>query len=203
MRLNSETVNKLYFDPEIVPTFYQWSGYAKDINEFKSCNFLQVEVSDGSTAYICSDENGVGLGDYLANYILKQDVISEMENVYSPGYDYWFFQAWEASLPFYEDLHEWVQKIVEFLIEEQYIFQVRKGNPEYFVFSDLAKYEEQDIPISMATHIEKICEDCLLRFFIEELDDYGPDDVPTGEGGDWAVSILQKAITEWESVEND
>ncbi len=151
------------FKDDEVPTNYQWSGYSKNAEEFKKYNFLLVKEGN-EHIYICSSDNGVGLGDYLSNYIFKQDYIDELESVYSPGCDYWFFQAWEKAEPWYEELDDWVQGIIEMLILRGYIARIDKEDTAFFVFSDLTQYEETAIPRELIEESKKICDKSLRHY---------------------------------------
>lgn len=191
-------LNNVQFDEKDVPTFYQWSGYSKDVGEFKKYNFLRV-INGEKSIFICSSENGVGLGDYLSNYIFNQQFIYDMENVFSPGYDYWFLQAWEKGDPQYDELDYWVQEIVEFLIHKGLIVQIKKNATSYFIFSDLCSFEETPLPNELIEEIEVICRKNLWQHFEDNVDSDSYDVFDCtiqNEAGEWAYSLFQAYIKE-------
>ena len=187
-------LSQLSFNANDVPVNYQWSGYSKDSTEFKKYNFLETSCGE-SIVYICSHDNGVALGDYLSNYIFCQPYMRDMENVLSPGYDYWFFQAWERAEPFFDELDEWVHDVVSYLIANGYVQLVTFADTEFFVISEIVKYETQLLPEKLVIEVEKICEAALLKHFKEYLDENAEEfdeTVMLGDGGEWAESILSK-----------
>ena len=187
-------LSQLSFNANDVPINYQWSGYCKNSTEFKKYNFLETSCED-STVYICSCDNGVALGDYLSNYIFCQPYMHDMENVLSPGYDYWFFQAWERAEPYFDELDEWVHDVVNHLMNNGYINRITCADMEFFIISEIAKYETQVLPEQLVVDVERICETALIKHFndyltenAEELDE----DAMLGDGGEWAAHVLSK-----------
>ena len=186
--------SRLNFNADDVPTNYQWSGYCKDSTEFKKYNFLETSCGD-NTVYICSCDNGVALGDYLSNYIFGQPYMRDMENVLSPGYDYWFFQAWERAEPCFDELDEWVHDVVNYLLTNGYIQQVAFTDTEFFIISKIVKYETQILPERLVVDIERICEAALIKHFNEYLTENAEEfdeDAMLGDGGEWASHILSR-----------
>lgn len=126
-------LSQFSFNANDVPINYQWSGYCKNSTEFKKYNFFETSCED-NTVYICSCDNGVALGDYLSNYIFCQPYMHDMENVLSPGYDYWFFQAWERAEPYFDELDEWVHDVVNHLMNNGYINRITCADMEFFYY---------------------------------------------------------------------
>ena len=186
--------SKLNINENDIPVNYQWSGYVKNVEEYKEYNFLSV-VAGEENIYICSSDNGVALGDYLSNYIFNHQYIYEIENVLSPGYNYWFFQAWERAEPWYDSLDDWMRNIVEYLIEKEYIYRLNKDDSTYFILSEIIKYEKQPLPESVLLDVEKICETSLLKYFednFENDDESFDENALLGDGGEWAKNVLEK-----------
>lgn len=182
------------FDYDLVPINYQWSEYAENSYEFKSFNFLPVEYN-GVKIYICSEENGVALGDYLANYIFCEGYIRDLESLYSPGMDYWFYKAWEQAEPYYDELPLWVHRLVELLITAGYISRITYNDTDYFVFSDLVKFEHQPLPENLLNEASEICKLSLVEFCEQYLIDYGNmDDLARFDVSDWAEKIINEFI---------
>ena len=189
------------FDWDIVPIEYQWSGYSANCEEFKAFNFHRIET-DGNPLYICSSENGVALGDYLSKYIFKQSFIRDMEAVFSPGYDYWFFKAWELAAPNYEELDLWVHHIVDLLVASDLIACVEFDNCSYFAFSHLCDYESQILPTTLLDEAKAVCEKDLLSFCQQSLDNCGStDELATLDVGAWADTIIQRFISAHTEIE--
>ena len=182
------------FDYDLVPINYQWSKYSEDSDEFKGFNFLLVEHS-GVKHYVCSEENGVALGDYLANYIFCERCIRDLESLYSPGMDYWFYKAWEQAEPYYEELPVWVHRLVELLITAGYISRITYNDAVYFVFSDLVKFEQQSLPDNLLNEVAKICRLSLVEFCEQFLADYGStDELTEFDISDWAERIINEFV---------
>lgn len=191
--------NNIQFSKEVdwsaVPVNYQWSGYSANSEEFKTINFLKIET-DEHPIYICSAENGVALGDYLSKYIFKQNFIHDMESVFSPGCNYWFFKAWEQALPQYEELDPWVHYVVELLIDSDMIDCIENDDDTYFVLSHLCDYESQLLPTSLIDAAKTVCERELLSFCQRSLEDFGNTAELTAlDVGIWAGSIIQHFIS--------
>ena len=192
----SSYIEQLTFDADKVPTFYQWSGYCQSVSDFREHNFMKNSVA-GNEVYICSEENGVGLGDYLATYILRQPFIQDMEMVFSPGCNYWFFKAWEQSAPFYEDLDDWCQQIVELFISRGLLARVNQTDTDYFVFCDLIAYEDTKLPDDFIDDIRQVCEAALLQYFAQVMENYGDsDELSIGDAGEWAEALLHRFMEE-------
>lgn len=190
-----------HIDWDTVPVDYQWSGYSSNCDEFKCANFLKVDTVK-LPVYICSFENGVALGDYLSTYIFRQDYIQDMEAVFSPGCNYWFYKAWEQGAPQYEELDPWVHHIVELLMDSDLITLVQQGDASYFVFSDLATYESAALPTSLIDAAKTICEQELTAFCQQSLDDCGStDELPLLDVSEWARSIIQHFINTHAEIE--
>lgn len=184
------------FSVETVPIDYLWSGYAADSEQFKETNFLKINTS-GACTYICSEENGVALGDYLSEYILKQPFIRDMESVFSPGYDYWFSKAWEQASPEYSELDIWVHNIVDLLISSDLISRFKSGNTEYFAFSELATYEEKSLPDALIKQAETLCKDALIAFCEQSYADYGDtEELSSMDVSSWGAEIIDRFIQE-------
>lgn len=182
------------FDHDLVPINYQWSKYSKDSDEFKSFNFLLVEHS-GVKHYICSEENAVALGDYVANYIFCEGCIRDLESLYSPGMDYWFYKAWEQAEPYYEDQPVWVHRLIELLITTGYISRITYNDTDYFIFSDLAEFEKQSLPDDLLNEVAEICKLSLVEFCEQFFIDYGNADELAGfDVSDWAKKIINEFI---------
>lgn len=180
----------LVFDEGRVPAFYQWSGHCQSSSEFKDQNFLKLTVSE-KDLYICSAEIGVALGDYLATYILKQDFIHDMEEVFSPGCNYWFFKAWEQAAPQYEELDSWVQKIVDLFVATGFIIRFKRTDTEYFAFSDLDVYEDDLLPTTLVEEITNICEASLLQFCERHLAEHcSTEGLSNIEVSEWGAAII-------------
>ena len=183
-----------HFDFDAVPINYQWSKYSANCEDFKANNFLKLETAEFPT-YVCSAENGVALGDYLSTYILRQPFVRDMEATFSPGYDYWFFKAWEQAAPHYDELDKWVHKIVDLLIDAELITLINWGDNDYFLFSYLCTYESQDLPSAVIETAKASCEEELITFCLKSLDDYGDTDaLALLDVGDWAGAIIQHFI---------
>jgi len=193
--LKMNIIENLKFNIDDVPTEYTWSGYTKSANEYVDNNFLAVESNKGSI-YICSLENGVGLGDYLSNYILKQECVFELECVLMPGYDYWFFQAWEKCEPCLEDLGDWIKKIVGMFIREGLIVRFLNDDTEFLAFSELRELETSQIAEKLAVETNIICEEAVMEHLQTQWDDYGEDvsELTIGDGKEWAQALLDRFI---------
>lgn len=182
------------FDIHAVPVNYQWSGYSTDSKEYKEMNFLKVGM-DNLAVYICSEENGVALGDYLSKYVIKQPFIRDMEAIFSPGYDYWFFKAWEQAAQDYSELDEWVHKIVDLLVSSALIARFKVQETVYFSFSELALYEEKPLPRRLIQQMETICKDSLIAFCEQYYADYGDmKELLSIETGTWATSVIGRFV---------
>ena len=191
--LNSDLIAKSFNEDE-VPINYQWSGYSANCEEFKKINFLKIDIQ-GISTYVCSEENGVALGDYLSKYIFKSPYFRDMESVFSPGYDYWFFKAWEQAQPNYSELDVWVHHIVELLVSSDLVARITVGNTEYFAFSNLTIYEEKALPDAVVLQGEKICKEDLLEFCEQSYADYGnADELSVVDVSPWAADIIKKFI---------
>ena len=179
-----------FFDENSVPVDYQWSGYSTDSKEFKETNFLKINI-DGLPTYICSEENGVALGDYLSKYIFNQPFFQDMETVFSPGYNYWFFKAWEQSLPEYSELDSWVHQLVDLLISAGLIVRFESANTTYFAFSDLSAYEDQPLPDHLINEAKRICEKALVAFCRQSFTEFGSiEELLNLDIGAWAAQII-------------
>ena len=182
------------FIEDLVPINYQWSGYSSNREEFKKMNFWRTDIQ-GVPTYICSEENGVALGEYLSKYIFKAPYFRDMESVCSPGYDYWFFKAWEQATPDYSELDIWVHHIVELLVSSELVARFTVSNTEYFAFSDLAMYEVDPLPEVLILQVERICKDDLLAFCEEYYADYGSaDELSSIDVSPWAAGIINQFI---------
>lgn len=190
MENTRSSIPQLAFGESEVPTFYQWSGHCHSSSEFKEQNFLKLTDSE-KDLYVCSEEIGVALGDYLATYILKQDFIRDMEEVFAPGCNYWFFKAWEQAAPQYEELDSWVQKIVDLFVANGFIIRFKRANTEYFAFSDLAVYEDNLLPTTLVEKITNICEASLLQFCERHLAEHrSAEGLSNIEVSEWGASII-------------
>lgn len=182
------------FSAEAVPIDYLWSGYAADSEQFKETNFLKLDSSSAST-YICSEENGVAPGNYLSEYIFKQQFIRDMESVFSPGYDYWFFKAWELADPGYSELDTWVHNVVDCLISSDLITRFESGGKEFFAFSELSLYEEKPLPDTLIRQAETLCKDALIAFCEQSYADYGDtEELSSLDVSPWASNIIEQFI---------
>ena len=182
------------FYVEAVPVNYLWSGYASNIAEFKEANFLKMD-SNGLDIFICSEENGVALGDYLSKYIIKQQFIRDMESVFSPGYDYWFFKAWEQAAPDYSELDAWVHNIVDLFVSANLITRFKSGDTEYFAFSELATYEEKSLPDTLIKQAETLCKDAFIAFCEQSYADYGDtEELASMDVSSWGAEIIDRFI---------
>ena len=193
-------LNNILFPKEVdwnsVPVDYQWSGYSANSEDFKAINFLKIEA-DGLPVYICSSENGVALGDYLSKYIIKQQFIRDMESVFSPGYDYWFFKAWEQAAPDYSELDAWVHNIVDLFVSSNLITRFKSGDTEYFAFSELAAYEEKSLPDVLIQRAETICKAALIAFCEQSYTDYGnTEELSSMDVSSWGAEIIDRFIQE-------
>lgn len=182
------------FENDAVPIDYLWSGYAADCEQFKETNFLKIATS-GLPIYVCSEDNGVALGEYLSEYILKQHFIRDLESVFSPGYNYWFSKAWEQASPGYFDLDTWVQSIVDLFVSSNLIARFKSDGTEFFAFSELATYEENLLPDTLISQAEAICKDALIAFCEESYVDYGDtEELSSMDVSRWAQNIIEQFI---------
>ena len=82
------------------------------------------------------------------------------------------------------------------MIANGYITHINKDETDYFIFSELIKYETQALPDSVFKDVEKICELALSKHFQERLDEN--EDIEKnellGDGGYWAEQILDRVI---------
>ena len=184
------------FPEEAVPIDYLWSGYAADSEQFKKTNFLKIDTN-GASIYICSEENGVALGNYLSEYIFKQPFIRDMEAVSSPGYDYWFFKAWEQATPDYSELDTWVHNIIDLFVSSELISRFKSGDTEFFVFSELAAYEEKSLPDVLIQRAETLCKAALITFCEQSYTDYGnTEELSSIDVSAWGAEIIDRFIQE-------
>lgn len=182
------------FSAEAVPINYLWSGYATNSAEFKEANFLKMD-SNGLAIYVCSEENGVALGNYLSKYIIKQSFIRDMESVFSPGYDYWFFKAWEQAAPAYSELDTWVHNIVDLFVYSNLITRFKSGDTEYFAFSELSTYEEKSLSDALIKQAETLCKDALIAFCEQSYADNGDtEELSSMDVSPWASNIIEQFI---------
>ena len=182
------------FSAEAVPINYLWSGYATNSAEFKEANFLKMD-SNELAIYVCPEENGVALGNYLSKYIIKQSFIRDMESVFSPGCDYWFFKAWEQAAPDYSELDAWVHNIVDLFVSSELISRFKSGETEFFAFSELATYEETSLPDALIKQAETLCKDALLAFCEQSYADYGDtEELSSMDVSPWASNIIEQFI---------
>jgi hypothetical protein len=182
------------FSAEAVPINYLWSGYATNSAEFKEANFLKMD-SNGLAIYVCSEENGVALGNYLSKYIIKQSFIRDMESVFSPGYDYWFFKAWEQAAPDYSELDAWVHNIVDLFVSSNLITRFKSSDTEYFAFSELTAYEEKPLPDVLIQRAETICNEALIAFCEQSYADYGDtEELSSMDVSSWGTEIIDRFI---------
>jgi hypothetical protein len=161
-------IGSLQFNPDDVPTFYQWSGYSPNVNEYKHYNFLEKEIN-GTNVLICSSDNGVGLCDYLSCYIINSDFLYETENILSPDYSYWFFRAWEQAEPYFED-QGWFKRIVQLFIDRQMIIRIAGEDVDFFCLIGFDRYETAKLPDELLSQIKEICEETRK----EHKEDFGP-----------------------------
>lgn len=154
-------VGNLRFNPDDVPTFYPWSGYAHDINEYKTYNFLAKEINS-TNMLICSSANGVGLCEYLSRYIIKSDFLFNTEDRLSPDIHYWFYRAWEQAE---QDIDEqgWFKKIVQIFIDLKMIIQIAGEKSDFFCLIGFEQYEDRELPKEILNQIKDICEDALAE----------------------------------------
>lgn len=192
--MDNAKYSNLSFYTASVPTEYTWSGYCSDIETFIDANFL-AQKCNGETVYICSAENGVALGDYLSNFALLMNCVNDMERVLSPGYDYWFFKAWEQALPDYEEQDSWFIAVVELLISKGLITTVTVEETTYFVFSAGEDFKTGIRSDETLAEIERICETALQSHFQTIWEDYGDiEEFDHIEASDWALTVLERFI---------
>lgn len=183
-----------FINDTLVPVNYQWHGYVKDSYEFKNCNFLRIE-QNGKTYYVCSSENGVALGDYLSNYIIRDSCVWDLESVFSPGMDFWFYKAWEQAEPYYEEQPKWLHQLVNLLVSEGLLTRINRDSGEYLVFSDLESFEEQPLTSSIKAQVQIICRASLIDFCEEIFSDYGSTkELTEYDVSEWGAAIINEFV---------
>lgn len=196
-------VGNVQFNPEDVPTFYQWSGYVYGVDEYKAANFLLKQIND-TVILICSSENGVGLCEYLSRYIIKLDFLTETENLLSPSCDYWFLKAWEMCEQEFDN-QDWFKRIVQIFIDQKMIQPLSGEESTFFCLIGLDQYETSPIVEGSLSDIKKICEETLETYFQDYLEQY--DDLEEAyevfldqNPSLWANSIFQKCLTDFKNT---
>ena len=173
MILNDIDINCIQFDD--VPVDYLWSGYAHSVEKFKEYNFLCLDYGK-DRLYVCSSDNGVALGDYLSGVIYRGQVISDMERIFISDMDYWFCLAFECNASEYDQLEDWFKSVVELLIQKGLIRRVSWNGTDFFLFSDLANYEDDSLPQELIDETKSVCKKHLLERFEERFVEEGFDE---------------------------
>ena len=154
----------LGFNEEDVPVDYCWPGYCSSMDEFKERNFL-IQDFNGHKILICSNENGVALGNYLSGCIVT-DYMGELEVFISNSmsYDYWFCMAFECCEN-YDQLEDWVKDIIELFIQKKAIIPIPEGKRDYFALVDTYEYEDGNCPDDIEAGVKKYVKRRLLIVF--------------------------------------
>jgi hypothetical protein len=165
-----DIINSLNIDLKDIPVDYCWSGYANDTKDFEEANFYRI-TSGRHKFLVCSSENAIALCEYVSNKILKQQCVWDTENIYSPGCDIWFMYAWEMILSSLDELPQWIQDIIEFLITLEIILRCNIDEQENFVLVDPEYYLNNEFPVELTKKIEHICQKAVIEFWNECLDE--------------------------------
>ena len=197
VEINLMNYGDLKFNESEVPTFYQWSGYSKDLDEFKKYNFLTLNTNDHQV-YVCSSENGVGLCDYISRFVLKNSIIFETEAVLGAGIDYWFLRAWEQAEPSYEE-QGWFKDIIDLFMHDGSIVKVAGENADYFCLVDFTQLENGNTRKDYSEQIERICRSALIEYFQECLDreEYSEEEIGRireNNPGPWSKNLFDHMI---------
>ena len=198
VELKLENIGGLLFDKKEVPTFYQWSGYAKSLDEFKSYNFKVLNLNEHEI-FICSSDNGVGLCDYLSRYVLKDAVLYETEGLLGGGIDYWFLRAWEQAEPEYEE-QGWFKEIVDLFLQDSAVVRVHGEDADYICLIDFSRFEDGNVPQEYYKQIEKICETTATEYVLECLDreeksEEEVERLSTENSGPWFQKLLERIMS--------
>ena len=180
---------------------YTWSGYCENKEEFINSNFLKA-IENGHSVMLCSEDNMPGLCDYLFNFVLKSDLLSELLYFISPDMDYSCFLAWEQGNPPFGDCYV-LDDIVQYFIDEKIIHVFQVNGNKLFVLVDFDRYEDRNFSKRVQNSIDEYCSEELLSVLDERLYGEGTTnddrkeyiDSLLSDGRDWVIkpiSIIQE-----------
>lgn len=186
------TIKTLQINSESVPIDYCWSGYTNNTKEFEEANFYRI-IDKEHNFLICDSENAIALCDYVSNKILKLQCVWDTENIFSPGYDIWFFHAWEMMISTLDELPQWIQDIIKCLIDAGIILRCNVSEQEYFILVDSEQYLNNEFPVEFAEKIERICQKGVIEFWNECLDevDGNTEELSEPECGIWGQKLFE------------
>lgn len=187
MEITIPGIGHLCFDEDSVPTFYQWSGYVKSVDEFKRYNFLSTTIDDHE-ATICSADIGVAMGDYLSTYILKSPIMWDLEGLLGGSIAYWFYKAWEQAEPYFDD-QGWLIDIVQVFIDRNLIIRISGDRADYFCLIDFSRFEDCNGLDDVLPQVNEICSNSLATILSERIVDASYEEVPSEE-----LSGLQREL---------
>lgn len=151
-----QDLGSINFDEENVPINYFWSGYAETKEDFYH-NFLIVDGLHNEKVLICSEENIVSLADYLSNYVLCHQLVYDVEELDSPDISIWFFYGCETLVSDVEELPNWMQEIIQLLINERIVFMVCSETRRFYCIPHYQQNEDGNLPRKTVSQLEEIC----------------------------------------------
>jgi len=181
-----------------IPVDYCWSGYVKSREEYEQKNFY-VWFDGEQKNIICSDENAVALCDYISNYLLHSDVISDMESIFSPGYNQWFFLAWEQCITNLEECPQWIKDIFSVLVEVGVISTTSNEGISYYAILNVDNISNDSLPKNTNDKIEKLCKKNVNKYWEEAVE--SEDELIEPECNEWGMRLYREFVDSHDTIE--